>query len=440
MRGERRRFQAVEYAKPAPLVASLSAHAELTHGQARELLDTAGERLRTSLSLERVPFEWVGERVQFTNFAGVFLLAPGMELEVAPKFLGHTEGWREDFFLLATLDKHGRLLDDQGIRAHASATSDLFTLIGRSLVEMYWRNQRRPLRAYRRHAVQDFALDGDFDPSDLLLPEEEGFEQVATSFTRQNPYNAVISAAASRLAPVVSDPETRARLERVAHNLPRQALPLRVESRRVPSRARTWQPTYDLAVDILQGLGGSYDAGSAIAPGFVLKTWQAWEALVTLALRMSFGAGNVASQSSSELGRRMALGGKDEAIVVRPDNAVRTGGRSILVDAKYKGNVEAGQATISNADVYEALAFAQATGVQDVVLAYPRRITGAGTAAADVAGGFHAFSTVRVGDVAIHGVEFGVRGISQAHGLRTFAKAFSTYVSELPPHAVTLAL
>lgn len=440
MRGERRRFQAVEYSKPIPLVASLSAQAGLTHAQARELLDAAGERLRASLSLKRVPFEWVGERVQFTNFAGVFLIAPGIELEVAPKFLGHTKGWREDFFLLATLDKHGRLLDEQSIRAHASATSDLFTLIGRSLVEMYWRNQRRPLRAYRRHAIQDFALDGDFDPSDLLLPEEEGFEQVITSFTRHNPYNAVISAAASRLAPVVSDPETRARLERVTQNLPRQAPPLRVKARRMPSRARTWQPTYDLAVDIIQGFGGSYDAGSAIAPGFVLKTWQAWESLVTTALRIAFGAGNVASQFASELGRRLALSGKDEALLVVPDNIVCPGGRSILVDAKYKGNVEAGPTAISNADVYEALAFAQATGVQDVVLAYPRRITGAGTATADVAGGFHEFSTIKVGEVVIHGVEFGVRGLSQAHGLRTFAAAFSTYVNKLPLHPVPVAV
>lgn len=428
----RERFQAVEYSKPVPLVSLISAKTGTTHAQARELLNAAGERVRGSLSLERAPLDWTGESVQFTNFAGLLLLAPGIELEVAPKFLGHTEGWREDFFLLATLDRHGRLLDDQGIRASASASSDLFTLIGRSLVEMYWRNQRRPLKFYRRHKVTDFALDGDIDPVDLTMPGEKGFEQEVTSFTRVNPFNAVIATAASRLARVVSDPETRTRLERVAQNLPRQLPPHRVEARQVPSRARAWQSTYDLAVDVLNGLGGSYDAGSAMAPGFVLKTWQAWESLVTIALRMAFGASSVVPQPSYELGRRAVPGVSSEPLTVTPDNVVRAARRTLLVDAKYKGHVERGPTAISSADIYEALAFARAALTPNVVLAYPRRIVGAGTASTDIAGGFEEFSVVTVGDVVIRGVEFGVRGISQTHGVRSFSQAFVQYVSTLP--------
>ena len=428
----RERFQAVEYSKPVPLVSLISAKTGTTHPQARELLNAAGERVRGALSLERAPLDWTGESVQFTNFAGLLLLAPGIELEVAPKFLGHTKGWREDFFLLATLDRHGRLLDDQGIRASASASSDLFTLIGRSLVEMYWRNQRRPLKAYRRHKVTDFALDGDIDPVDLAMPGEEGFEQEVTSFTRVNPFNAVIATAASRLAHVVSDPETRARLERVTQNLPRQLPPHRIEARQVPSRARAWQSTYDLAVDILNGLGGSYDARSAMAPGFILKTWQAWESLVTIALRMAFGVGSVVPQPPYELGRRSVPGASSEPLTVTPDNVVRLGGRALLVDAKYKGNVEKGPTAISSADIYEALAFARAAAVRDVVLAYPRRITGAGIATADVAGGFEEFSVVIVGNTAIRGVEFGVRGISRNHGIRAFSQALCKYISTLP--------
>ena len=52
----------------------------------------------------------------------------------------------------------------------------VFTGIGRSLVEMYWHNQRRPVRAYWRHAVQDFSLYGDFDPSDLLPSKDKVLE------------------------------------------------------------------------------------------------------------------------------------------------------------------------------------------------------------------------------------------------------------------------
>ena len=422
-----RRFTAVEYSRPTPLITDISTGLGITRAKARDLILGAGERVRNSLVLERAPLNWVGESVQTANFAGLLLLAPGIELEVAPKFLGDIPGWREDFFLLATLTHHGRLLDAHGIHASSRDTSDLATLIGRSLVEMYWRNQRRPLRTYRRHAVSDFALEGDFDATDLLMPGEDGFAQEVTSFTRTNPFNSVIAAAASRLAPVVPDSETRARLERVAHNLPRQVVPSRPEARRMPSRARAWQPTYDLAVDILNGLGGAYDPANAMAPGFIVRTWQVWEFLVMASLRSAFGAANVRAQAGHELGRRKT-GTSDVSLQVFPDNIVAIGPRRLLVDAKYKGNVERDATAVSNADIYEALAFCRSTGINDVVLAYPRRVLGPGLTAQDMAGAFNEFSVVTIGAVVIRAVELGVCGISQRDGLRRFKAGLRDYV------------
>ncbi|MCW5715431.1 MAG: restriction endonuclease [Bauldia sp.] len=404
--------------------------------QVRELLLSAGERIRSALGLETSPVAFVGDGVRFENVAGVFLLGSGIELEVAPKFLGHTEGWREDFFLLATLDHHGRLLDDEGVRASASPSSNLFTLIGRSFVGMYWRNHRRPLRTYKRRRLTDFTLDGDFDPVDLLWPSEEGFEQGETAFTRANPFNAVIAGAASRLAPLVSDPETRARLERVAQHLPRQPTPPRVEDRMLPSRAKAWQSTYDLAVDVLGGLGGSYDPRTAMAPGYILKTWHAWEYLVTLGLRSSFGTARVSRQSSQPLGVRRRRGGNWEAVEVRPDNIVHLSSGPVVVDAKYKGNVAYGATEVSSADLYEGLAFAKAAGTREVVLAYPRRAAEAGVLPEDQAGRFREFCEITVDGVTVRGVEFGVRGISKPHGLRTFGRAFSDYFAGLVSAAV----
>jgi len=432
MRARRHRVAAVEYAKAAPLVSEVARAAGVSHIQARALIHAAGERVRASLDLPESPLAWVGDGVRFENVAGLLLLAPGVELEVAPKFLGGAEGWREDFFLLATLSQHGRLLDAENIQARASSASDLLTLIGRSFVEMYWRNRRRPLRTYRRLAVDDFALEGDFDPADLALPGEEGFAQQVTTFTRANPYNAVIGEAARRLAPVVSDPETRARLERLAHNLPRQPAPTRVDELTLPGRARAWQPVYDLAVDILRGLGGSFDPKNAMAPGFVLRTWEAWEALVTLVLRMAFGAGAVGTQQEFQLGYRTYAGAKPARLMVSPDNTVKSGGRTVLLDAKYKGNVEHGRTTISNADIYEALAFARATKARDVVLAYPCRLAEGAPTGPELAGGYREFATASVDAVTIRGVEFGVRGIAQPHGLRRLSQAFRSYLDGLP--------
>ncbi len=108
-------------------------------------------------------------------------------------------------------------------------------------------------------------------------------------------------------------------------------------------------------------------------------------------------------------------------------------GRSFLLDAKYKGNVEHGRTTISNSDIYEALAFAQASGVHDVLLAYPCRLAGVTPASSEMAGCFREFCTVSAGRVTIRAVELGVLGIAQPHGLKRFSRAFRFYVERIPP-------
>ena len=368
------RFTVIEYAKPFALVEKIARVSDIPIAQARELLLGAANRVRGLLGLDATPILLSGERVQFQNFAGLLVLAQGIELEVAPKFLGDVSGWREDFFLLATLSHHGRLLDSEGLKSASRENSDLATLIGRSLVEMYWREQRRPLRTYRRLAEKSFALEGEFDPENLSTPEDDGFDQFVTSFTRVNPYNAVIRAAATQLAQIVSDTETRARLERVSHHLPEQAVPPRQINRRLPSRLRSWQPVYDLSQDILRGLGGSYDPRHALAPGFVMQTWQVWEHMVTLALRSGFGASKVLVQPMRRLGIRYTRD-KPSSVNVFPDAIVEVeaedGARDVIVDAKYKGHAEGGPLTVSNPDIYEVLAFSRASSIKDAVLVYP---------------------------------------------------------------------
>lgn len=405
------------------LVSRMAAETGQPLAKLRGLLTAAGDRAARILNLNESPLRWSGDSVRAEDFAGLLLVAPGVELEVAPKFLGETKGWREDFFLLATLSHHGRLLDGEALRASSTETSDLATLIGRFLVEMYWRNHRRPLRAYRRIAAADFALDGDFDAADLVLPGEDGFEQVATSFTRQNPFNAVIRAAAEALAPTVPDPETRARLERVAHGLPRQARPARLGACTLPSRGRAWQPTYDLSLDILKGFGGAYEPGAAVAPGYVVQTWRTWETLLSLSLKTAFGQGAVRSQREFHLGSRAKPNGRVEPLKVKPDNTIAEAGEAgeavgFVVDAKYKGRFNRSKKAVDAADVYEALAFAMATGCSKMLLAYPR-VPVAGPIPSP--GGTTEVERIKVGGVTVVAVDVAVEGISGRQGLRTFA-------------------
>lgn len=422
-----RRFTAIEYAKPASLHEEIARGTDLSSTRAQDLLLRAGDRVRAILGLESVPLALSGEKVQFQNVAGLLVLASGIELEIAPKFLGNAPGWREDFFLLATLSHHGRLLDSENLKSSAHTSSDLATLIGRSLIEMYWRNQRRPLRTYRRLQMREFAIEGEFDPEDLSYPAEEGFPQEVTSFTRRNPYNAVIRSAAAQLAPIVPDVETRVRLERLAQHLPHQPRPSRLHDRRLPSRSRTWQPTFDLSLDILRGLGGAYDPKNALAPGYVMQTWQVWEQLISLSLRSVFPPKSVVLQAQHKLGTR-SDGRAVKDLHVYPDAIVSLGGegdsRKIIVDAKYKGHVERGTTAISNADIYEALAFSRATGVSEAVLVYPRPVDGVPTALDEV-GHAQEFSRVVADGVILRAVELGVCGISRRSGLKRFAEAFA---------------
>ena len=431
---EWQRFSAVEYARPVPLADEIARGARIPVSRAKELLSSAGVRVRRLLGLEGSPVSWSDGGVQFQNVAGILLVAPQLELEVAPKFLGDASSWREDFFLLATLSSHGRLLDREGLNASAREKSDLATLLGRSFVEMYNRNQRRPLRAYRRLPYTGFALEGDFEPEELAFPGEDGFDQAVTTFTSRNSYNAVLRAAASKLATVVRDMETRVRLEHVAQRLPRQAARTRLSERRLPSRARSWQPAYDLAVDILRGFGGTFDPKSVVAPGFVVKTWQIWEDLVSFGLRLGFGANELSVQPRYWLGWRNVAGKKTSRVSVTPDCVLSggaAGGRQglVIVDAKYKGNVERGDRGVSSSDIYEALAFARATGGNEVVLVYPMTI-GTGPEPLGRVGCVSEFASVRVGDTRIRAIEVGVRGVSETGGLRRFANVLRSEICQ----------
>lgn len=421
------RFTAIEYAKPSALHEEIARRSDVSASNARELLLRAGDRVRGILGLESVPLSINADRFQFQNVAGLLVLASGLELEIAPKFLGSAPGWREDFFLLAMLSHHGRLLDNEGLKSSSRATSDLATLIGRSLIEMYWKNQRRPLRTYRRLHQSEFAIEGDFDPEDLSVPSEEGFPQSVTSFTRENPFNAVIRAAAAGLAPIVPDVETRVRLERLAQHLPQQPRPLRLQDRRLPSRSRAWQPTFDLSLDILRGLGGAYDPKNALAPGYVMQTWQVWEQLISLSLRSAFSPKNVQLQSPNKLGTR-TQDGAIRTLKVVPDAIVgipgAAGTRRIIVDAKYKGHVDRSSTSISNADIYESLAFARATGIFEVALVYPRPVEGS-VSLSDEVGHAAVFATAIADGVHIRAIELGVCGISGRRGLKRFADALA---------------
>lgn len=429
---QRLRLSLVEYGSPVELSRQIAAASGIDRAKADSLLLAAGSRAAASLALNYNPIRVDAKGVRAVDFAGMLRLAPALELEVAPKFLGADDsdaGWREDFFFLSTLSRHGRLLYAEHLTAAGGAPRDLATLVARAITGMYAQHKRRPLRSYHKVHEADFYIEGDPDPVDLKFPTPDGFHQELTRFDRRNGWNADIVAAANVLLREVRDPAAASALVRLIEDLSPQRAP---GGRRqpLPARHRAWQALHELSVDVLGGLGISYKQGQARAPGYVVNTWRVWEDLLMVAARLAFGSAAVSVQQGYALGMRTRVRtGVTSKLAVYPDCVIESAGaRSRMVlDAKYKGHVEKGELRISEADIYEALAFAGATGCNQVTLAYPAQPGGA----AQPPGSCTVFERVQVGRVQIVGIQVECRGIARAGGLQLFTAHFRTGLSQL---------
>ena len=426
----RTRLSLVEYGAPIDLSRAISAAIGVDRTKANSLLIEAGSRAASSLRLSYNPICVDAKGTRAIDFAGLIRLAPSLELEVAPKFLGLDDtdaAWREDFFFLSTLSRHGRLLASERLSASGGTPRDLSTLVARSIADMYETRKRRPLRTYRRVREADFFIDGDPDPVDLIFPSPDGFEQEHIRFDRRNGWNADIVAAAQELLPEVSDPSAASSLVRLIEDLS----PYNAPSNRpkpIPARHRAWRPLHELSIDVLGGLGLNYKQGRAQAPGYLVSTWRVWEDLLTVAARLGFGRNAAVPQKGYCLGTKTKINtGTESNLSVYPDCVIESGGARprILLDAKYKGHIEKGQLRIAESDVYEALAFTRATGCNRVVLAYP--------APPSVArlpmGTCTVIEKVVVDAVQIVGVQIESRLISKAGALKIFATNMAAGIS-----------
>ncbi len=402
----------------------------------------AGQRVAKILSLPANPLSVAGKHVKCAGIAGLLRFGPSWELEIIPKFLGGNEiGWREDFLFLAMISRHGRILASDKITASVSERDDLAALVARAVVLMFWENHRRPLRAYRQTRVEEFAIDGDVEPESMVLPSEDGYSQRVVTFDRKNVFNSAILAATRSLLGEVRDPQIRRQLVRIGEVLAPQSILRRAQYLRVPSRAKRWQSLHDLCIDVLRGFGVSYDAAALRTPGYVIDTWRVWEDLLTMALRMAFGSKQVDIQRQVKLGVRSTINamgeGPPKPVWVIPDLWLKGHG-GLVVDAKYKGRIGDPKARIVEVDLYEALAFAEATKTRQVLLIYPAVARCDGI---PETGTSTVFERVTVGPVSITGMEIEIRGISQRGAFRDFVERLRESCELLldPPEASQLS-
>lgn len=363
------RVPTTEYQSSVEVIPALVA-AGMSGNEATAALSRKSGQLRRSLRLEEGegPIIVDGEGVKLINVAGVIRLAPGVELDVAPKFLGHAHAeWREDLLAISNYTQRGRI-SSQHVRAQPGRTGDLASVIGRAFVSEFWRHQRKPLRLYRQRGWRDFSLDGELDVGELSEQSSEGLPQRAVVLDRRNPYNALLAGAADRLISEARDGVVRSQLHRVRALMGAQDAPLARSLGPVPTRHQQWEGLIELSKRVVSGADLTLRADRYEAPGFIVRTWEAWERLTFLALRRRFGADRVFAHQEHRWGSR-----EGEPLMVRPDVTLScTTHPPRLLDAKYKARFDRKDQRIAQTDLMEASAFMAACQAERIVLLYPR--------------------------------------------------------------------
>jgi hypothetical protein len=427
-----RRLSIVEYG-PATNIQEEAIRLGISRDALQKCLEQTARRLSDVLRVsDPILFERNGFRVG--GVAGLIRLTNGLELEVCPKFLDPTDaGWRDDFFLIATLTRYGRVLPKEALQSAVKEKYSLADLIALTVLEMYEANKARPLRAYKKRTWKSFDIDGDLDPESLLAHDESGFLQEGIILDRKNQYNQVIYHAACLLLPEVRDGDVRRRLSEAQLRLAPQSSRPKISPgvKRLPPRHSRWQDLYDLSTEVLRGFGvGFRDRTQVFAPGFVLRTANAWEMLLLMAVR-SVMTDRIVLKIDHPLGARTrTIDGKVAPVRVTPDMTIRkSGGLAVPVDAKYKGRIGSDgveQTSISNADLYETLAFMDAINANLSVLLYPKP----GTNQPRSVGTCDTFEKIEIGDRLVFGATVETRGISAPNGLRSFSLAVASALRE----------
>lgn len=407
MPGARPRFVIAEASDAQGLTQAVAEASDVSQETVLRQVSDLNDRLKKTLGLEASPLEVSAAGTwRIDGVAGVLKLNNAVELEVVPKFLAGEENWRQDFFFIIILVRTGRLLLHEELAAGTEDRGDLATLVARALLRGHVRNGRRPIRNYRNRKAREFSFDGDVEWDSLAPPSPDGFEIHRLELTAENQFNAVLRLALVTLLPQIGESDTRALASRVIEGLPSGLTPPR-HPRELPPRHAPWRETYELSCLVLEGLGLDLAGGSYSGPGFVLPTWLAWQQLCDEVLMRALREFRGAPQHAFVLGTRSR-----GEVSVRPDLTLFQGeAPAFLFDAKYKSRIGRRE-TVSNADLYESLAFMRASGCNRTFLVYPSTAD----QSSEPIGTLRQFDNVEIGAQSIGAVTLQTRGIARRGG------------------------
>lgn len=413
--------------KPQPLLVDVAAAIGAGTASAAEAVWRLARRIDRELGTKGALQVRGDSEVIADGIAGLIRLAPGVVLEIVPKYLDASwELWREDFFAIASLSRYGQILPREEISARVDTSSNLADLLGHALMRMYELNLRRPLRQYRTRSWTSFTVDGDLDPESVVLMEPGGFVQSKIVLDRDNAYTQTIGDAFAVLARDVKSNQLRNRLA-ATHSAvaPRHRVSDTAVRHRLPSRHRRWQTMYDLSRHITRGYGAAFVSEGALpSPGFVLRTDNMWEDLLGHALRAGLSDLDVRRAPHYPLGHR-----GNEALLAHPDYSI-VGIKDVLLDAKNRSRFST-EVRIARDDLYESLAFLQAASANSMILLYPRP----GDLPVLPVGEVDLADEITVGDYTVTALSVELRSISDGNGWADFCRRLGSGVRRRLPQS-----
>jgi len=396
-------------------------------GVIRAALEMVSEEISAAFGTESTAyFRTEGSAgLSTTGLAGTLQVAPGVELDIRPKFLApNAKDWRKDFAAALSVSLAGRLLPKRKVATDFDRHAQFARLVATEWLQSYRKHSGAIIRTYRRRAIREIELVGQVDWSRLSDLDERGFPQSKVVFGRDNRHNTLMAEAALHLREQLADPSLRDGLELAAAQLMRDGrAPSRSAPGSLPTRSRRWTDLIELSHDILSERTPHFREGIRTTSGYVFRTWTVWQDLCEVALR-AHDEWSVDAQPPLRIGSR---GSKD--FHVTPDLLVRIPGvkRPVIVDAKYKKRGDDSVITNST-DAYEALAFLRAANSRTAVLLYPEDAE----ETLDLVVGFvRIVEVISVGKNRIVAAKVNTRDLGATKGVELFATTIAEGVRQI---------
>lgn len=335
---------------------------------------------RLEVNLPASALDWRRHEVKFTQYCGVLQLG-GLTIEVLPKIALHDEDVVRSRSVLI------KMLDSAGAFSALPVGESLVSVQRTNLLDVFIDHFRASVEAQARHGLIRRYIDREGSLSrvkgriDMARQLRDNFtrpQMTACRFDeleRDNLFNQGLLYVLHLLSSRTTDPGIRQRVyELMFHfgDVARIAVTsLDIKSLQFTRNDDRWRPIFDQATLILDGLFPDVMAGESPALALLFDMNRLFERYVASRLRRGERHYLIHEQGPQ---RHLAVNGNDKKVfLLKPDIVMQKDGVAVIIaDTKWK-LLDRDQRNwrVSQADLYQMLAYSHRYGCSEVVLMHP---------------------------------------------------------------------